>query len=250
MLIKLRLISLFFPLFFSGVPSIFISAQTIPDAPANSTNSPDTATNTLWLVSSAPNLKFLPGDGLKIRVPGDSGLFLNGIYPIYDEGCVDLPKIGVVKVLDKTPAQLEEWLASRYITLLPRMSITVRPVIRVGLLGGFLKPGLYWADPRENIWETMALAGGTLREDGICKIRWLRNGKPVCADITPYFQSGKSLSSIGFASGDQLIVTPQPKKEFWDIVTTHIVPIVTVTLGMVTASATLYLAYESYNNRR
>jgi protein involved in polysaccharide export with SLBB domain len=190
-------------------------------------------------------LQFKPGNALKISVYPDSGAFPGGVYPIDSRGMVDLPIIGYLKVIDMSPRQIELLLTEKYSTYLPRPNISVRPVYRISLLGGFLRPGLYWVDPRASLWSAVEKAGGPQREDGIGKIQWVRGSKIVTKNIVPFFQSGASLYSIGFESGDQLCVTPRPRRQVMENIQTNVLPFLTILL----TTASVYATYQFYTTR-
>ena len=119
----------------------------------------------------------------------------------------------MTKVIHRTPMEVEQYLTTQYLAFLPRQNIMVRLMFRAGLLGGFIKPGVYWVDPREGACGmSSSRPGEPFGEDGISKVHWLHldEGKIVTRDILPYLQSDQSLLSIGFKSGDQLTVTAMP----------------------------------------
>lgn len=195
------------------------------------------------------NLFFTPGDALKISLFPDTLGFPQGIYIIDDKGYVDFPIIGYKKVTDKTVETLESLLRTAYVNYLPQPNIQVRPLIRVNLMGGFYRPGLYWADPRESMWNLVQRAGGTEREDGIERLKWKRGSELVTNDCVTHFESGKSLQSIGFRSGDRIQVTQRPKQRGWDVFRADIIPMLTVTLSTMTTAFTAYMAYQAYKER-
>lgn len=210
-----------------------------PGEPALSTNTGTAMTAT---VSDAVQ-QFKTGDAVRIIVYPDSMGFPGGIYPIDSHGFVDLPIIGYLKVIDMSPEQIEQLLTEKYSAYLPRPNIAVRPAYRISLLGGFLKPGLYWVNPRESLWDAVEKAGGTQREDGIRKIRWERDSKIIKNTIIPEFQSGASLYSIGFKSGDQLRVTPRPRQQFLESFQTNIMPFFSLLLSAVS----IFAMYQYYS---
>jgi protein involved in polysaccharide export with SLBB domain len=190
-------------------------------------------------------LQFKTGDAVQIAVFPDSMGFPGGIYAIDSHGFVDLPIIGYLRVIDISPHQIEQLLTEKYSSYLPRPNIAVRPAYRISLLGGFSRPGLYWVNPRESLWDAVEKAGGTQRDDGIRKIRWERDSKIIKKTIIPEFQSGASLYSIGFKSGDQLRVTARPRQQFMESIQTNILPFFSI---MMTA-ASVYATYQYYTNR-
>lgn len=191
------------------------------------------------------DIRLTPGDAMKLQVYPDSSLFPHGVYTIDDRGCARLPIIGPVEVTAMSLSALEEYLRSAYVDYLPHPHIQVEPRIRVSMLGGFYRPGLYYMHPRSSLWEVIKKAGGTQREDGLEKIVWERNHTVISDDIIPYYESGASLQEIGFRSGDQLHVTAQPRLHFWEVMAERVLPMINTTVSLVATSLTAYLAYEA-----
>jgi protein involved in polysaccharide export with SLBB domain len=190
---------------------------------------------------SNEQLQFQYGDAVEIVAFPDSGKLLSGTYFIDHDGYADLPLIGMTSVIHRTPTEVEQYLMTQYKVFLPRQNIIVRVMFRASLLGGFLKPGIYWVNPRGSLWDVLQQGGGTVREDGIKKVHWIHvdSGKIVNRDILPYLQSDQSLLSIGFKSGDQLTVTTIPKQGTWELFRDGILPVLSLT-------ASLFVSYEVY----
>jgi protein involved in polysaccharide export with SLBB domain len=213
--------------------------------PENQRDEPALSENTGTAMTAGVSdavLQFRTGDAVRVIVYPDSMGFPGGTYPIDSHGFVDLPIIGYLKVIDMSPHQIEQLLTEKYSAYLPRPNIAVRPAYRISLLGGFLRPGLYWVNPRESLWDAVEKAGGTQREDGIRKIKWERDTKIIKKTIIPEFQSGASLYSIGFKSGDQLRVTARPRQQFMESIQTNILPFFTIML----TTASVYATYQYY----
>ncbi len=195
-------------------------------------------------------IPFMPGDALEIKVYPDTISFPNGIYTIDDKGYAYLPILGYKKVTDKSVSKVESLLKEAYVNYLPQPNIQVRPLIRISLLGGFYRPGLYWVDPRGNMWNIIQYAGGTAREDGLEKLKWRRNRVTISKDLIPYIESGESLQSIGFKSGDQVRVTQRPQRRFWDVFRSDVLPLLSFTISAVASAASVYMAYQMYQERQ
>jgi protein involved in polysaccharide export with SLBB domain len=181
--------------------------------------------------------KFFAGDGVRIKSIQDTASFLNGVYPIDSDGFVYLPIIGRYYILDKSPLQFMAMLQKQYVQYLRFPELIVRPLIRVSLLGGFFKPGLYYAEPERSIWDLVYMAGGTTNEDGIKRMRMERSRQVISDNLVPYLQSGESIADIGFKSGDQ-IWTPADRSQNWwnvavrDVIVLQLVPISTLFLSI------------------
>ncbi len=179
------------------------------------------------------------GEALKIAAFPDSGSILSGTFPIDNDGYVDFPLIGMTKVIHETPREIEQYLTAQYKVFLPRQHMIVRLMFRTALVGGFLKPGVYWVDPHGSLWDVIQLGGGTLREDGIKKIQWVHgtDGKIKTMKLLPYLQSEQSLLDIGFKSGDQLTVSAIPKRGTWEFFKDGFLPVISIV-------ASLLMTYE------
>ncbi len=189
-----------------------------------------------------------PGEAIRIYAFPDTGSFINGFYPVDGEGKIYLPIIGKMTVLGMSEKSFLDTLKTQYISYLRYPNLQVRHSIRISLLGGFQRPGLYYIDPDYSLWDAVYLAGGTTREDGLKRMQWERDRLPVTGDIIPYYQSGQSLRSIGFKSGDQLWTPVEPKRRWWDVAVrdvllSQIFPIVTTTASIYIS----YLMYKTYN---
>jgi protein involved in polysaccharide export with SLBB domain len=190
-----------------------------------------------------------PGDALQVVAYPDTG-FPNGVFLIDDEGYAELPLLGRVEIVSLGKDALQEQLKKAYTDQMRYPSLTIKPLMRISLLGGFQRPGLYWIDPRMNLWEAAARAGGPVRSDGVKKILWERDRSIVDKDMVPQYQSGQSLCSMGFRSGDQLTIKPRPERTGWEVFRSDVLPILTTSLTAATASLSAYIAYQTYKERQ
>lgn len=186
---------------------------------------------------------FYPGDAVRIRVYPDTN-FLNGVYPIDSDGEIVLPLAGRVKVTGMSDTELKEYLRTRYAEYLRYPLILVRPMVRISFLGGFAEPGLYYVDPRSTLWHAVRLAGGTVREDGLKKMRWERDRRIIRRDLVSLYQSDKGIYELGFRSGDQVWVTSRPRRYFWDVFRNDVLPVISVSLSVVATAVTIQAARQ------
>jgi len=196
------------------------------------------------LTTTYPYPFFNSGEAIKIAVYPDSSLFLNGFYNIDQNGNIDLPILGLVSVKNKTRNEFVDYLKKEYSDYLRYPNINVSTYMRVSFFGGFFRPGLYWIESRNSLWDALQIAGGVNREDGLRKIRWERDGSIVSKNITADFQAGTSLSKMGFKSGDQLCVTIKPKMLFWDSFRQDVIPVLSFSLTAMTTALTAYQTYK------
>jgi len=181
---------------------------------------------------------FTSGDGIFIDTFPDTASFLNKTFPIDDLGMAEFPMIGKVKVTDKTAAQIEELLKESFKAYLRYPNVRVKPVIRISVLGGVAKPGLYFVDQDQSLWTVLQEVGGPVSEDGLDDMRIERNSDVILNDIHPHYENGTSLREIGLRSGDQIWVPSPTRATFWDDVSK--------VLPLFTFATSLYIMYLSY----
>ena len=154
--------------------------------------------------------KFAAGDAIKIQIwqlsDRSKSLIknLNGEYTIDGYGYIALPAIGLYKVAGKTPLDVSRELKEKYSDYFDQPFIMVRPLIRVVLLGQFIKPGAYRIDPKESLWRLIEMSGGPTNRCDLNKLTVIRNSKPVVTNLLKSFEKGYSLEEIGVKSGDQI----------------------------------------------
>jgi protein involved in polysaccharide export with SLBB domain len=185
-------------------------------------------------------LPFKPGDAIQIYTFPDTTSFLHRkIFSIDYQGLVNLPIVQKINVSKMTSEEFTLFLKDTYKSYIRSSNITVDPMIRISLLGGFVRSGLYYVDINNSLWDVIRQSGGPLMEDGIYNMKWERNGDELKDDLTKYFESGISLKQMGFQSGDQ-ISTPRPDTEtFWDTIN-NFMPLIT----LATTISLIYITYQ------
>jgi protein involved in polysaccharide export with SLBB domain len=210
---------------------------------SSSADSTSTVQSVVNQQSISQNQPFIAGDALKITTYPDTNTFPSGMYSIDGKGYADLPILGFVKVIDFTATQLEDTLKKAFVEQLRYPHLKVRPLLKVTLLGGFQRPGLYWIDPHASLWQTIQLGGVPTRSDGLKKLKWERSRTIVSADLVPQFQSGQSLYQMGLRSGDQLVALARPERTSWEAFRSEVLPLITFTLSTILTGATVYQTY-------
>lgn len=190
-------------------------------------------------VDSAHPSPFRAGDALEITTYPDTVAFPSGFYPIDGDGYTDFPIIGYTKVTEMSVSTLTTYLAEKYVDYMRYPTMSVRPMIRVTLQGGFFQPGLYWVSPNASLWDALKVAGGTQRTDGCRKLKWERDNKVVSNNLVPFLESGQSLYQIGFQSGDQITVLQQQYRTKWDIFRGDVIPLLTTAASITISIMTL-----------
>ena len=184
--------------------------------------------------------RFRPGDGLFVNTFPDTLSFLNTVFSIDENGFVDFPIVGNINVSQMTDDEIKKFIRDNFKNYTRSPNIFIKPMLRVNVIGGFVRPGLYYADYNSSFWDLIRLAGGPVRETGIEEMEWERDGSRIESDLTMYVQNGVSLKTMGIQSGD-LIWAPSPDAETaWDVVTRTILPI----LGFVTSIYVIWITYQ------
>ena len=192
---------------------------------------------------------YSPGDGLEINTFPDTSSFLNNIFPIDDRGYVNFPLLGKTQVSGMTEEQLVSFLKKNFQIYLKSPNISIRPMLRLSLIGGFVRPGLFYFDYDMSLWNAVQKSGGPSREDCIKDMQCERNGESLKDDLSSFFAQGVSLRNMGVKSGD-IIWTPSPDaKSTWDVVTSDVLPVMAFAATLFTVWLTYQNTYLIYSSR-
>src|SRR3989339_103828 len=186
------------------------------------------------------------GDAIRIIFYPDSGSFLNGRYPIDNEGNIVLPLLGKTNISAMDEREIVGFLNKAFVDQLRYPNVQIQPLIRIAFIGGFHQPGFYYLDPGASLWAAVGTAGGPVREDGLHLMRWERHGEILSEQLGPGLESGRSLRDLGFKSGDQIWVNARPRQQGWDTFNTKVLPGLTFLVSTLTASVTLYFTYRYF----
>ena len=128
----------------------------------------------------------LPNDVLEITVYGAPDLTTT--VRVADDGSISYPLLGRVKVINLTPAQLEEILAQKlsegYIVN-PQVSVFVQKFAKITMLGEINIAGTLELEEQMTILDAIAKAGGFTDAADVDAIRIIRvvDGKPAAINI-------------------------------------------------------------------
>ena len=174
-----------------------------------------------------------PGDIVRIKAFPDTASFISGDYPILENGFAMLPVLGLVQITSLSTAALTGNLTARYAKYLAYPTIQVEPIIRLSFLGGFINPGMHKVNPMCSFSSALSAAQGTVRDDGLKMLRWERGGKVLATDLTTDVEGTKSLTALGFKSGDQICITILTQRDR--------LPVISLVLSTLIAAGTLAL---------
>jgi len=154
---------------------------------------------------STPGARTLrPGDVIKVQVFGHDEL--TGDFTVDENANLLLPIVGEFSVRDMSVTDLRARIRREFGQLYTQSFVSVVPMFRVSVLGEVMHPGLYSVDPTLNIYEVLAMAGGTTRNAAESRMRLIRNGQQVAAPVSASALAHATLREIGVRSGDQVIV--------------------------------------------
>ncbi len=162
------------------------------------------------LLAQDEQATFAPGDGVRIQIwqLGERSQNLikniNGEYNIDGYGYIELPMIGPFKVGGKTTNEVARQIKKKYADYLESPVVIVHRLIRVVLMGEFVKPGAYRIDPRESLWQLIEMAGGPTNQCDLNKLFVVRNNQVTIKELLKAFEKGYSLEEVGVQSGDQI----------------------------------------------
>jgi protein involved in polysaccharide export with SLBB domain len=174
-----------------------------------------------------------PGDVIRIKAYPDTTSFISGAYTIFDSGFVIMPILGIVQVTNRSISGLTQQLTEAYAKYMAYPSVQIEPLIHIFLLGGFIRPGAYLANPLHPFSNVLSAAGGTVRDDGLKLIRWERNGRVLASNLTAEVEGSTSLWAMGFKSNDQICVTLRNRRD--------ISPLTSFITSTIIASGTLVI---------
>jgi polysaccharide export outer membrane protein len=147
-----------------------------------------------------PNGELRPGDIIRLRIWREPDL--SGEFPVDAHGVVTFPKIGPQQVTGESEDALRERLVGLYQVYLRNPSIDIVFLRRINVLGSVRTPGLIPVDPTMVVADALALAGGVTPDGRQDKIRLIRAGEVLTANISQRTR----IADLPLESGDQLYV--------------------------------------------
>jgi protein involved in polysaccharide export with SLBB domain len=139
-----------------------------------------------------------PGDKVRLRIYREPDL--SGEFTVPEDGGVDFPKIGPVRVDRMSTDSLRSLLIAEYSHSLRDPAIEVTVLRRVNVTGAVRNPGFYYADPTVTVQGALALAGGVTPEGNKNKLELQRGNQRTAISLS----DGRSLADSPIQSGDQV----------------------------------------------
>jgi protein involved in polysaccharide export with SLBB domain len=147
---------------------------------------------------TAENVAAQPGDKVRLKIYREPDL--SGEFTVPEDGTVDFPKIGSVKVNRMSTDSLRALLVAQYAHSLRDPAIEVMVLRRVNVTGAVRNPGFYYADPTVTVQGAIALAGGVTPEGNRNKVELVRGSRRTDISLT----NAASLAKSPIQSGDEV----------------------------------------------
>jgi protein involved in polysaccharide export with SLBB domain len=148
--------------------------------------------------TSGDDVAAQPGDKVRLKIYREPDL--SGEFTVPEDGTVDFPKIGSVKVNRLSTDSLRALLIAQYSRSLRDPAIEVTVLRRVNVTGAVRNPGFYYADPTVTVQGAIALAGGVTPEGNRNRVELLRGSKRSTISLT----GATSLAASPIQSGDEV----------------------------------------------
>ena len=137
---------------------------------------------------SQSDYRLQPEDHIVIAVVGEAtlneGTFLGISRKVTSGGTITYPYLGPIKVVNKTPAEVEELirtLLDKDYIINPQVIVSMKEYRsrRVSVVGEVAKPGVYElpVEQKTDLVQVIAMAGGLTKNASKSKIEVTRNGK-------------------------------------------------------------------------
>lgn len=167
----------------------------------------------LVAVYGHPELSIAPYGGTSF---GSQGGRLSGLL-IDNDGTIQFPLIGSVKVAGKTSEELRHFLQQELAVYVKDPKVTVQVVfngsIRYHLLGQFSDPGLKFSDRPVRLLEAISLGGSVVLERASLRTAYVaRQGRRLPIDFRRLIMEGDLKQNIKLRSGD-IIIVPDKSSE-------------------------------------
>jgi polysaccharide export outer membrane protein len=151
-------------------------------------------------LSASASFRLQPGDVVRLAVKDEPDL--TGQFPVFSDGTVLLPLIGVVRVSGVDFADVERNVRALYAHELTDAVLVLSPSVRIAVLGEVRVPGLHLLDGTFDLSEAIARAGGLTPVASAQRVMLVRAGRttrlPV-RDSSPFLDGG-------LLPGDQIVV--------------------------------------------
>jgi protein involved in polysaccharide export with SLBB domain len=198
----------------ASVPAQNATAGGLASTPAPSAT-PTSAASPVASSVTGPSSQTLihPGDQLSVQVFGDQTLTQNVM--VLDDGTIDYPLVGRVKVAGKTPGQAAAFLSSRLREYVRHPAVDVS-IAQLGqpnvlVLGDVKNPGKYQLRSAAKLTDAIAAAGGLVNVNGAFPDARIAdvNGNVQTISLENLLQRGDTALDVSLQEGS-VVYVPGP----------------------------------------
>ncbi len=149
---------------------------------------------------AASPVSLRPGDVVRVVISREPAL--SGDVLVDDRGRAHLPILGSRSVDGASWSAVRDSILAEYARETGASEVSVIALQRVLVLGSVTSPGVYFATLSSTIADAVALAGGATPEGDLRRLRVVRDGETLYAQVAV----DSPAAQAGVRSGDQIFV--------------------------------------------
>ena len=165
----------------------------------------------------APDLefRFSTGDALRIVVWGD--ISLSGDFEILTDGRLAHPLLQEIVVVGRPFSEVQADVIDFVGRFHRTPQVVITPLLRIGVGGHVVAPGVKAIDPRTSLVELIGAANGLRETARVGVLDLVRGGVRQRVELWSGEWATQNLLQLGFRSGDQVFV-PKDKSAWRDYI--------------------------------
>lgn len=149
---------------------------------------------------------FQPGDVVRLEVEGDT--LFTGTFTVGPGPVLPLPVIGNVSLAGVRRAELESHLREQLGRYLKNSVVHAKALIRLSIVGEFLRPGVYAVPTDLVLSDVLMVAGGPTAEAKFTDLRIERESQRLIEgdELQQALAHGKTVGDLRLRAGDRIFV--------------------------------------------
>jgi polysaccharide export outer membrane protein len=150
-----------------------------------------------------------PGDGIRITFYNITGDDISGDYFIQQNGILQLPYIGILRINEREFSQVKSEIEMKYDSLYTGVELIILPLFRISVLGEVRTPGVYYVTGVEKLLDVIAMAGGETADSDMSEIYVERKDQEFIFDAEELIEGQGTPEEEDFylQSGDRVFVS-------------------------------------------
>lgn len=187
-----------------GLPAANLHAQRVLGTPAQERS------------QAAASGDFQTGDVVQVTILNEPEL--SGDFVVDDQMMLDMKRLGKVSVrgIRRSAAIPLVEQRVRRVVVSPG-DLTVRPLVRLAVLGSVGKPGFYQVPAAASLPEVITVAGGPTQSTDLDRVEIERGGDELIGRerVAEAISAGRTVDQLGLRSGDQIEVGERSQRNVW-----------------------------------